>query len=175
MCKSWDWPLPPELGDRHQPEPPEGASPAHTLILDFWPPEPGGSKITLLLPPSLRWFSSQQPWETNTAALRAGGLPTVHLPQSRRACGALVPGGCPRSGSRASSQHLGAPPRADVLPGWLPGSLVASECPCVRVTPILLSTDTPRAVVQPSAEKSSPVTWQIFTECPLCARPRSRP
>ena len=32
----------------HSPsEPPEGANPAHTLISDFWPPEPSENKFLL--------------------------------------------------------------------------------------------------------------------------------
>lgn len=37
-------------------ETPEGINPAYTLILDFWPPELGGSKFLLLKPPGLWYF-----------------------------------------------------------------------------------------------------------------------
>lgn len=37
-------------------ETPEGINPAHTLVLDFWPPELGGNKFLLLKPPGLWYF-----------------------------------------------------------------------------------------------------------------------
>lgn len=53
-------------------EPPEGASPAHALISDFWPAELRESQFLLLKPPSL-WCFVLQPQGTHSLPL--WGLP----------------------------------------------------------------------------------------------------